>query len=101
MTIVQTHTTDIWLSNITNYHILSFITLVNHVGGFHDLGICHLYSVGPSNNLGIFLYYSYIEVEPRNLGGVMLPALCVGVIIHPKNIRMKHCSSHYLSPKIL
>ena len=46
------------------------ITLFNHVGWFHDLAIGQLYSACPSNKPGIFVYYSYIQAELANLGGV-------------------------------
>ena len=52
------------------------ITLVSHVGLFHDPDICQLYYVGPMNNLGIFINYSYIPVELGNEGGIILLALC-------------------------
>jgi hypothetical protein len=33
-----------------------------------------------------------IKVELGNLGGIMLPALCAGIIIHLMNIHRKHYS---------
>ena len=51
-------------------------------GRFHDLGICQSYSMGPSNKLNIFIYYSYIQVEFGNSGGVILLALRTGIIVH-------------------
>ena len=53
--------------------------------------------VGSSNKMGIFVYYSYIQTKLGNLGGVILPTLCIGIIIHPKNIHGKHYSSCYYS----
>ena len=50
----------------------------------------------------IIVYYSYIHVELGNSGGVILHALCVRVVVHHMDIRMKHCSSKYiLSPSII
>ena len=45
--------------------------------------------------------YSYIKVGLGNLGGAVLPALCVGNIVHPKNIRRIHCSSQHYSLRFL
>lgn len=33
--------------------------------------------------MGIFNFYSYIQAELEILGGVMLPALCEGIVVHP------------------
>ena len=33
------------------------------------------------------------KLNLEKLGGVILMALCVGIIVHPKNIRRKYCSS--------
>ena len=32
--------------------------------------------------MGIFSFYSYIQAELGNLGGVMLPALCEGIVVY-------------------
>ena len=45
------------------------ITLFNHVGWFHDLGICQLYYVAPRNKVRISCSYSYSQAEFGNLGG--------------------------------
>ena len=37
--------------------------LFEHVGRFHDLGICQLCIVGPSNKASIFIYNSYIQAN--------------------------------------
>ena len=42
--------------------------------------------MGPHNKVIIFFYYSYIQVEVRNLGGVILLALRARVSIHPSII---------------
>ena len=39
------------------------ITLLSHVGRFHDLGICQFYFVGLSNKVGLFIYHSYIQAD--------------------------------------
>ena len=77
------------------------ITLFNHAGQFHHLAICQLYSGGPSNTMRIFIYYSYIHPELENLSGVILPALCTWIIIYPRNIHRKHCSSQYYFLEVL
>ena len=74
------------------FHILP--TLFSHLSWFHDLGICQLYYAGPWKNPRILVYCSYIHAKFGDLGGVVLLALCVGIIVHPKNIRMNQCSSH-------
>ena len=56
---------------------------------------------GLLNRLGIFVYYSYIHASLGNLSGVILLALCVGLIVHPKNICRIHCSSQYYSQNLL
>ena len=53
-----------------------FIALFIHVGQFHDPRIYQLYYVDPSNKRGIFVYYSYIQVELGSLGGIIFPTLC-------------------------
>ena len=60
--------------------------IVNHVGQFHDPGICQLYSTYPSNKLGIFHYYPYIQAELQNSGGVIFPTRRARSTIHPYNI---------------
>ena len=70
--------------------IHTLITLFSHVGQFHDLGICHLNSISPSNKPGIFVYYSYIQAQLENLGGVILPTLCARSIVRPSNICKKN-----------
>ena len=52
---------------------------------------------GPLEQIKNFFYYPYIQAELGNLGGVILLALCTGIIFHPMNIHKKHCSFH---PKI-
>ena len=77
----------IWcICGIWKFRVELDITLFSHVGRFHDLGICQLYYVGPLNKTRVFLYYSCIQVQLGNLGGVMLLALCIGIIIHPNII---------------
>ena len=56
--------------------------------------------MGP-RKLGIFVYYSYMEVELGKLGGVLLLALCIEITIHRRNIHKKHCSSQYYSLELL
>ena len=36
--------------------------------------------------MGIFILYPYIQIELGNLGGVLLMALCVRMIVHPSKI---------------
>ena len=62
------------------------VTLLNHVGWFRDHGICQSYFLGPSNKVGVFIYYLYIRAELGNLGRVILLTLCAGSIAHPNNI---------------
>ena len=62
------------------------VTLFSHVGRFYDPGICLLYFVGSLNKVGIFVYCSYIQAELGNSGGIIILALCVRMIVHPKNI---------------
>ena len=57
------------------------VTLFSHVARFHDHGICQLYFVGPSNKQRISVYYSYIQAELGNLGGIILPTLCTRMIV--------------------
>ena len=45
---------------------------------------------GPSNKLGTFFIYSHIQGELGNLGGIVLPALCTIIIVHPNIIPYKH-----------
>ena len=40
------------------------------------------YVLWPSNKMGIFVYYSYIQAEFENLGGVVLPTLCTRIHAH-------------------
>ena len=42
--------------------------------------------MAPNNKVRIFLYYSYILAKVVDLGGVILLALCVEVIVHPNII---------------
>ena len=51
--------------------------------------------------VGVFIYYSYIHVEIGKLGGIMLSRLYAGIIVHPNNIHMKHCAFQYYSPNLL
>ena len=56
--------------------------------GSMTFGICQLYCVGLSNKQGIFIYYySYIQGELGNLGGVILPTSCARIIVHPMTFR--------------
>ena len=55
----------------------------------------------PTNKVKIFIYYSYVHVKLGNLGGVLLPALCAGIIILYKTIRRKHYFIPILFPKII
>ena len=71
------------------------ITLLGHVGQFHDLGIYQLHYVGPLNKVGISVYYPYVQAELRNPDGAILPKRCARITFHPENIRRKHYSSHY------
>ena len=66
------------------------------MGWLHDLELCELYSVGPSNKVGISDYYSYIEVELENSGGIILLALCAGIIVHTGNL----CGKMVDTPKL-
>ena len=51
----------------------------------------------PSNELGIFFYYSYNPDEFENLGGLTLPALvCARITVHLGNIHRKHNSSNVI-----
>ena len=56
-------------------------------------------SHGPLNKVRVIIYYSYIQVELGNLGGVILLALCAIIIVHPNKIFKKECSSKYLYSK--
>ena len=49
----------------------------------------------------ISVYFTYNQTKLENLDGVRHPTLCVGIIVHPRNICKKHCSSQYYSMKIL
>ena len=46
-----------WIKTLKSYPCKgsSCITLFNHVDRFHDLGICQLYYVGPTNKVGILV----------------------------------------------
>ena len=59
------------------------VTLFVHVGRFHDLGVCQLYSMSLLNKVGVVFYYSYIHAELEDLGGVILPTWCAWNIVHP------------------
>ena len=72
------------------YLACTFISLFSHVGRFHDPRICQLYSMGPSNKVGIFVDISYVQAKLGILGGVILRALCAWIIVHPNNISTKH-----------
>ena len=75
--------------------------IIQPVGFVHNLGICQLYSMGPSNKVQIFVYYSYIQVEFGNLCRVVLRALCARNIVHPNIIFMVYSSSQYDPLKML
>ena len=77
------------------------ITLYIHVSQFHNPRLCQIYSMGPSNKLGTFIYYSYIHALLGNVGGIILLALCTRITIHPNNIHTKNCSSQYYYLKLL
>jgi hypothetical protein len=62
--------------------VTTLITFFNDVDRFHDPQICQLYYVG----LKIFVHYSYIQAELKNMGGFVLPTLCVGILAHLRNI---------------
>ena len=49
-----------------------------------------LYSMGPSNKVGIFVDISYVQAKLGILGGVILRALCAWITVHPNNISTKH-----------
>ena len=51
------------------------------------------YVLWPSNKMGIFVYYSYIQAEFENLGGVVLPTLCTRIHAHLRDIRKNIRSS--------
>ena len=63
------------------------------------LELCQFYFMGHTNRVRISVYYLYNHVELGKLGGVILPALCIGIIMHPSNISSTHCSSQYYSLK--
>ena len=65
--------------------ISRIIILFTCVDMFHDLGKCWLYFVAP---LARREYLFDVH-----MGGVVLPALCTWIIVHPMNICMKHYSS--------
>ena len=52
------------------------------------------------NKVRISVCYSYIQAKLGNLGGYILSALCVGIIIRPDNICRKHLFIPILFPKI-
>ena len=52
-------------------------------GQFHITLIFQFYYVSPSNELRIFVYYSYIQYELGHLGGVILPTICATIIVRP------------------
>ena len=52
------------------------ITLFNHAGHFHYLGICQFYYVCCYKKYYIYAYYSYIQIKFRNLGRILFSALC-------------------------
>ena len=59
------------------------------MGWFLDHGICQLHFVGSTNQV-IFVECSYIQVEPQNLGRVILPALCTWIVVHPDIIPLMY-----------
>jgi hypothetical protein len=83
----------------SDYSAWLHCTLFSHVGRFHDPGICDICSVGPSNKVGIFVYYSYIHARIGKIWGVELysGARCARITIHSKNIGKKHFLSQYCS----
>ena len=100
LTIILTRTCLMQLGNLWITHIMAssgFIIgfemhNISHVGWLHDPGICQLhYHVGPLNKMGIFVSYSCIQGELKNLGGAIFPTLYIGIIVHPINIGKKHC----------
>jgi hypothetical protein len=42
--------------------------------------------MGSSNKVRILIYYSYIQAELGNMGGVIYLALCARIIVHHMNI---------------
>ena len=49
--------------------------------------------LGPWDEGVRYVYYSYIRVQLEHLGGVVFPSLCIGIMVHPRNICRKHCST--------
>lgn len=87
-------TPSLWLTNIggsnTTWKLLTHYNMSQHYSAMYivstTLDICHLYYVDPSNILGIFIHYSYIQAKVGNFVGVILRAPCARITIHPKNI---------------
>jgi hypothetical protein len=78
----------LWKYWTINGKYVLYITVINHVGRFHDPRICQLYSMGSSSKVRIFVYYSCWTWK---FGWSILLALCelcytwifVGSTIHP------------------
>lgn len=66
-------------------------TLFNHVGWFHDPRICQLiiFHGHPKHS---FTVHTFI-LTLKHLGGILLPALCIRIIVYSCIIHMKHYSS--------
>lgn len=47
------------------------------------------------NEVRVFVYYSNVVAKLGDLGGVILVALCVRILVHFGNIKRKHYSSGY------
>ena len=64
----------------------TFIALFNHVGRFHDRGICQLYVVSPplekSKNICFTIHTFMLTHE--NLGGVIFSILFTWNFVHPE-----------------
>lgn len=58
----------LWKYWTINGKYVLYITLINHVGRFHDPRICQLHYVGSSNKVRIFVQYSYIHANTWEFG---------------------------------
>ena len=83
-----------YIVQVFQFTILLSITLFHHVDRFHVIGICQIYYTSPlSKNDNICLLFINLSWH-GDLGEVILPAICAGMIVHPRNIIKKQCSSH-------